>query len=270
MRISKKPAGCAVWGSLPPGRCAGSGSWKRAYRRCALDSVSTRNCAQRSGFCAAGMDRTAAPVRSHQIGYRPEHGTAERVCALRFVRSSARNYACTKGRAHRRRHHEGPHATRRGGSAPERIASCGYPGICTDSYPRVRSSYRASRRAVSRRDPVGRGRCASGAVAARRHSVSDAARKSSIASMSVMTYAGQLASRDKPLAWLHVEVKSPPFSRTARVETGFLWRRLQRGNAWLCRNPDRCPVSGRVAMNCGSSTCRRNGVSYIALMMMRL
>lgn len=36
--------------------------------------------------------------------------------------------------------------------------------------------------------------------------------------------------RDKPLAWLHGEVKSPPFSLAARVETGFLLRRLQRGD----------------------------------------
>jgi phage-related protein len=35
--------------------------------------------------------------------------------------------------------------------------------------------------------------------------------------------------RDKPLAWLHGEVKTPPFSRAARLETGFLLRRLQRG-----------------------------------------
>ena len=35
--------------------------------------------------------------------------------------------------------------------------------------------------------------------------------------------------RDKPLAWLHGEVKSPPFSLAARLETGFLLRRLQRG-----------------------------------------
>jgi len=33
----------------------------------------------------------------------------------------------------------------------------------------------------------------------------------------------------KPLAWLHGEVKTPPFSRTARVEAGFLLRRLQNG-----------------------------------------
>ena len=36
--------------------------------------------------------------------------------------------------------------------------------------------------------------------------------------------------KDKPLAWLHVEVKSPPFSAAARLETGFLLRRLQRGD----------------------------------------
>lgn len=34
---------------------------------------------------------------------------------------------------------------------------------------------------------------------------------------------------DKPLAWLHGEVKSPPFSTVARIEAGVLLRRLQRG-----------------------------------------
>ena len=38
-----------------------------------------------------------------------------------------------------------------------------------------------------------------------------------------------MTRRDKPLAWLHGEVKTPPFSRAARLETGFLLRRLQRG-----------------------------------------
>jgi len=33
---------------------------------------------------------------------------------------------------------------------------------------------------------------------------------------------------DKPLAWLHGEVKSPPFSQKARLEAGFLLRLLQR------------------------------------------
>ncbi|MGH7411532.1 MAG: type II toxin-antitoxin system RelE/ParE family toxin [Candidatus Methylomirabilis sp.] len=34
---------------------------------------------------------------------------------------------------------------------------------------------------------------------------------------------------DKPLVWLHGEVKSPPFSPTARLEAGVLLRRVQRG-----------------------------------------
>jgi phage-related protein len=33
----------------------------------------------------------------------------------------------------------------------------------------------------------------------------------------------------KPLAWLHGEVKTPPMSPAARIETGFLLRKLQRG-----------------------------------------
>jgi phage-related protein len=36
--------------------------------------------------------------------------------------------------------------------------------------------------------------------------------------------------KDKPLAWLHGEVKTPPFSRAARFEAGYLLRRLQRGD----------------------------------------
>lgn len=34
---------------------------------------------------------------------------------------------------------------------------------------------------------------------------------------------------DKPLVWLHGEVKSPPLSASARIEAGVLLRRLQRG-----------------------------------------
>ena len=34
---------------------------------------------------------------------------------------------------------------------------------------------------------------------------------------------------DKPLRWLHGEVKTPPFSRDARLEAGLLLRRLQQG-----------------------------------------
>jgi phage-related protein len=34
---------------------------------------------------------------------------------------------------------------------------------------------------------------------------------------------------NKPLAWLHGEVKTPPFSQEARLEVGLLLRRLQQG-----------------------------------------
>jgi phage-related protein len=36
---------------------------------------------------------------------------------------------------------------------------------------------------------------------------------------------------DKPLVWLRGEVKTPPFSSEARVEAGFLLRRLQKGES---------------------------------------
>lgn len=38
-----------------------------------------------------------------------------------------------------------------------------------------------------------------------------------------------MSGSDRPLAWLHGEVKTPPFSSAARLEAGFLLRRLQRG-----------------------------------------
>jgi phage-related protein len=34
---------------------------------------------------------------------------------------------------------------------------------------------------------------------------------------------------DRPLVWLHGEIKTPPFSSAARLEAGLLLRRLQRG-----------------------------------------
>src|SRR2546425_11218660 len=34
---------------------------------------------------------------------------------------------------------------------------------------------------------------------------------------------------DKPLVWLHGEIKTPPFSRAGRLEAGYLLRLLQKG-----------------------------------------
>ena len=38
-----------------------------------------------------------------------------------------------------------------------------------------------------------------------------------------------MSPNDKPLVWLHGEVKSPPFSSAARIEAGYLLRLLQQG-----------------------------------------
>jgi phage-related protein len=38
-----------------------------------------------------------------------------------------------------------------------------------------------------------------------------------------------MGPKDKPLVWLHGEVKTPPFSQQARIQAGYLLRGLQRG-----------------------------------------
>ena len=40
-----------------------------------------------------------------------------------------------------------------------------------------------------------------------------------------------MSPRDKPLVWLRGEIKTPPFGSDARIEAGFLLRRLQRGES---------------------------------------
>jgi len=39
-----------------------------------------------------------------------------------------------------------------------------------------------------------------------------------------------MSPNDKPLVWLHGEVKTPPFTKEARLEAGLLLRRLQKGD----------------------------------------
>jgi len=38
-----------------------------------------------------------------------------------------------------------------------------------------------------------------------------------------------MKTKDKPLVWLYGEIKTPPMSSLARIESGFLLRRLQTG-----------------------------------------
>jgi hypothetical protein len=61
--------------------------------------------------------------------------------------------------------------------------------------------------------------------------------------------------KDKPLAWLRGEIKSPPFGAAARVEAGYLLRRLQAGEMiGLPMSRDRS--SRPVVDGCGSTTVR--------------
>lgn len=39
-----------------------------------------------------------------------------------------------------------------------------------------------------------------------------------------------MSPKHKPLVWLHGKVKTPPFGKEARIEAGYLLRRLQRGD----------------------------------------
>jgi phage-related protein len=47
--------------------------------------------------------------------------------------------------------------------------------------------------------------------------------------MSNMAYTVDMSPNDRPLVWLHGEVRTPPFSKETRVEAGFLLRLLQKG-----------------------------------------
>ncbi len=49
---------------------------------------------------------------------------------------------------------------------------------------------------------------------------------------------------DKPLVWLHGEIKTPPFSGDARIEAGCLLRRLQRGESLGLPHSRPMPVIG--------------------------
>jgi phage-related protein len=50
--------------------------------------------------------------------------------------------------------------------------------------------------------------------------------------------------KDKPLAWLHGEIKTPPFSPSARIEAGVLLRRLQRGEPLSMPHSRPMPIIG--------------------------
>ena len=54
-----------------------------------------------------------------------------------------------------------------------------------------------------------------------------------------------VTSPDKPLVWLHGEIKTPPFSKEARLEAGFLLRKLQQGETLALPYSRPMPSIGR-------------------------
>jgi len=51
---------------------------------------------------------------------------------------------------------------------------------------------------------------------------------------------------DKPLVWIHGEIKTPPFSKEARLEAGFLLRKLQLGESVSLPQSRPLPVIGKA------------------------
>jgi phage-related protein len=49
---------------------------------------------------------------------------------------------------------------------------------------------------------------------------------------------------DKPLVWLHGEIKTPPFLEAARIEAGYLLRLLQKGQTLAMPHSRAMPVVG--------------------------
>jgi len=54
-----------------------------------------------------------------------------------------------------------------------------------------------------------------------------------------------MSPNDKPLVWLAGEVRTPPFSPEARIEAGFLLRKLQQGESLSMPHSRPMPSIGR-------------------------
>ena len=63
--------------------------------------------------------------------------------------------------------------------------------------------------------------------------------------MSDMTYNVTMKADEKPIVWMHGEVKTPPFSQTARFETGYLLRKLQKGHKLAMPSSRAMPSIGK-------------------------
>lgn len=68
-----------------------------------------------------------------------------------------------------------------------------------------------------------------------------------------------MSEDDKPLAWLKGAVKTPPFSSEARIEAGFLLRRLQQGERLTLPHSRPMP---RMGGNCHELRIQDEGLGW--------
>ncbi len=68
-----------------------------------------------------------------------------------------------------------------------------------------------------------------------------------------------MSPNDKPLVWLHGEVKTPPFSQRARLLCGFLLRQLQQGA--VLGMPDSRPMPS-IGPSCHELRLSDRGVQW--------
>ena len=68
-----------------------------------------------------------------------------------------------------------------------------------------------------------------------------------------------MSPSDKPLVWLHGEIKTPPLSQAARIEAGYLLRLLQKGQAIGMPQSRPMPV---VGLRCHELRVRDAGADW--------
>lgn len=78
--------------------------------------------------------------------------------------------------------------------------------------------------------------------------------------MSILTYSIPVNPTDKPIVWLSGEIKTPPLSKDARIEAGYLLRCLQAGISLSMPHSRPMPSVGRrcheLRIKDGDSTWR--------------
>ena len=55
-----------------------------------------------------------------------------------------------------------------------------------------------------------------------------------------------MRTQNKTIAWLHGEIKTPPFSKKARLEAGLLLRQLQMGETLTMPHSRPMPIVGKA------------------------